>query len=40
MLVFWFDAMHIKENTENFYAKTKILATKYTHVVKLSNAHA
>ena len=39
MLVFVYDAIHLKENIENFYAKTKILATKHTYVVKLSHAH-
>ena len=35
MLVFLYNAIHIKENIENYYAKNKILATKYTYVVKL-----
>ena len=40
MLVFLYDVVHFKENTENFYAKTKILATKYIYVVKLFDAYA
>ena len=32
--------LYKKKNIENFYAKTKILATKYAYVIKLSHAHA